>query len=194
MDWWQQYQGYFWVGLLLLLPIVGTILRRRVNRFSARAAENLRTGKVVATSGMPMAEKAIAELGTVVQFRESSTVVAPALAGMKLPFLWKQVGPMDWQLPVSVQDPTPSARAVLEDTPTGARLALVLGEESAGIILTDSPWRKIRRNAVKVAQTAGLVVEELAGPPLARVATVDTAGMTPAEVGLTKHRWERTGP
>ena len=191
MDWWQQYQGYFWVGLLFVLPIVGIFARRAVRRFGARAAQNLRTGTVVATSGTPIAERAIAEIGTVLQFSDSSAVVAPALDSMKLPFLWRQVGATDWQLPIVAGDPTPGARVVLEDTRSGARLALVLGEESNGIIMTDAPWKKIRRNAAKAAEAAGLAFDEVAGPPLVRVPLVDTSHMTPAEVGLTKHRWER---
>lgn len=192
MDFWQQFQPYFWVGLVVLLTIVAIIARRWTRKFGARAAENLRTGTVVANSGTPMAEKAKAEIATVLNFSAPSAEVAPAIADIKLPLLWRRVSATEWHLPTNKQDPTPTSIVVLEDVAGGSRLSLTLGEESTGIIMSDAPWRKIRQNAVKAATDVGIGVEEAPGIPLVRVPMKDTTGMTPAEIGLVKHRWERS--
>ena len=191
MEWWDRVQPYLVFGLFVLLLAAGVLARRWTRRFASKAQANLDSGAVHSLGGDSMAVRQRDELRTVLRFPVPAEVVAPALAGMTLALLWTQTGPQRWHLPVARGAEESAAIVVLEEASGGSQLALTRAEESAGVILTDASWRKIRRNAARAAAAAGIQGFEALGPELMRVPLADVTGMTPAQTALVKHRWER---
>jgi len=195
MDFWQQYQGFVWVGLLIIVvPALGVFIRRRTRRLNSRIREQgrLQTDPTfVAQQAAVRTESASADLSAVLLFPASVATMAPYLSGMKLPAFWVQSGATQWQTPLSKTDPTPAAIVVLEDFQGGSRLALVRADQLADRVTTLPEWNKIRANATKAASAAGMSVSEGAGPQLHVVATLDTTGTPLDGMGFTRLRWER---
>jgi hypothetical protein len=197
VDFWQQYQGFVWVGLLVVvLPAVGFLLKRRVGRVNGamreRAVQQSDPAFVAGQAAARAADTSDA-LSVALTFAASAEQVASHLSGMKLPAFWIQSAATQWQTPLSKSDPTPAAIVVLEPVEQGSRLALARADQLGDVVTTQREWDKIRANALKAARAAAIPVSEGVGPTLAVVATVNTTGTSLESTGLTRHRWERVG-
>ncbi len=195
MDFWQQYQGFLWVGLLVVIvPAIGYVLSRRAKRYqrgliaqSARANDPVLAAEDAANSVAATGN----DLSTVLLFPVNAATMTSHLTDLKLPWTWIQSSATQWQVPLTGDDPTPAAIVVLEDTPSGSRLAVTRADQVGDRVSTLGEWKKIRESATKAARSAGITATEGQGPALAIVGTVDTAGTALAATGLVRSRWER---
>lgn len=184
-----------WLGAagLIVLIVLGLIGRGWSRRLARKAQANLQSGLTADRAGIAVVDRAVAELALVARFDADLPTVATALSGIKMPMLWQHPTPDQWMTPTSAIDPTPSALAILEPDGTGTRLALVRSQAYAGMPTGDGQWKKLRTNAIRAAQAAGITTTEQRGPALVRTPLVDITGVAPGVAANLPHAYLRSG-
>jgi hypothetical protein len=188
MSWWQEYQGFFMVGALIVLSVAAVLVRARMRSWTGNVAQAAAEGKTWQDNPDPSVAKTLDSLATVVHLPIDTDAAAGLLAGAKLPMFWKHPEPREWYIPVNAADPTPATIARLEPAADGCEVRLVQAQEMASIP-QETDWRKLRRSFAKAAEAQGVAVTERTGAPLARTPTTDVSHLTSAEAARTPHIW-----
>jgi hypothetical protein len=188
MSWWQEYQGFFMVGALIVLSVVAVVVRARMRSWTGNVAQAAAEGKSWQDNSDASVAKALDSLATVVHLPVDPDAAAGLLAGAKLPMFWKHPQPGEWHIPANAADPTPATIARLEPATDGCEIRLVQAQEMASIP-QETDWRKLRRSLAKAAEAQGVTVTERQGTRLVRTPTTDVSHLTPAEAARTPHVW-----
>ena len=176
-DWWQQSQGFFVVGLIIALVVLGAFVNRWRRSLPAKAAAWSARVMAQGETGNPKVLKLLQSVSTVLVFREPAATLAPALAAAQPGGLWRLDASGQWVLPDHRDELVIRVRTALVPWGTDGGCALVVTEAAdlGGIPRGDGDWRPLKAAVLAAAKARGMRGREVLGEALVRVPVVGSA-------------------